>query len=317
MSERSLTFATQGGELSFHAEAARIAAPGVEVEFESHQRFGEVVRASRNTLPGLGVIAISTVAGTVEDSAKEIVRRRPSALPPVVARVYVPIELSLIGSSEQPVEDLDRRGLRCLGQKPAVEQCRAFLTDFMPWVKVEYRGESTAAVKEAIDKNSPNYLAIGPKHAAEPLGGVVIGPNQINPEGSVTSFYVLQRDPRVQVLPIDSAKNTSRTVVSLAHPEGEGEFDKCLDMVDRLSIRVGRFIPFDIGDFTKHNPGLRRGGGIFELDHDMYDEELTEFCARINGLVGNDGHEGPFNTRKLGRYDWYPEDPVTIYKSHE
>ena len=312
MSEIGLIFATQGSELSFHAMAAREVAPDLEISIEPHHRFGEVIRASRNTIPGLGVIAISTVAGTVEDSAKEIVRKRPSALPPVVARVDVPIELSLIGSFEQSIEDLDRRGIRCLGQKPAIEQSRAFINEFMPWVKIQYRGESTAAVKEALDKKSPDYMAVGPRHCAEPLGGVIIGPGQINPESSTTSFYVLQRDPRMQLLPADPAKTTPRTVVSLAHPEGEGEFDKCLDIADRMAIKIGRFIPFDIGDFTKHNAELRRGGGIFELEHDMYDEELTEFCARINGLVGNDGHEGPFNTRKLGRYDWYPEEPIYL-----
>lgn len=312
MSETQLTFATQGGEFSFHALAAQMVAPGIEVDFESHHRFGEVIKASRKTVPGLGVIAISTVAGTVEDSAKEIVRKRPSALPPVVARVDVPIELSLIGSTEQSIEELGRHGIKCLGQKPAVEQCREFLGQQMPWVKVHYRGESVAAVKEVLEKKDPDWFAIGPRHAAEPLGGVTIGPHQINPEGSITSFYVLQRDPRMQLLPEDTAKSSPRTVVSVAHPEGEGEFDKCLDMIQRMDIQIGRFIPFDIGDFTKHNPELRRGGGIFELQHDMYDEELTEFCARINGLVGNDGHDGPFNTRKLGRYDWYPEEPISI-----
>ena len=225
----------------------------------------------------------------------------------------MPIELSLIGSSEQTLEQLGRRGILCLGQKPAVEQGKEFLHQHMPWVKIRYRGESTAAVKEAIDKNDPDWVAIGPRHSAEPLGGVVLGPTQINPKGSVTSFYVLQRDPRMNLLPSDPAKSSPRTIVSLAHPEGDGEFEKCIDLINTMGIKVGRFIPFNIGDFTKHNPELRRGGGIFEFQHDMYDEELTEFCARINGLVGNDGHNGPFNTRKLGRYDWFPEEPITLH----
>lgn len=312
MSESSLTFATQGGELSYHALAARTIAGEFDIHIEPFNRFGDVVHASRRTYPGLGVIAISTVAGTVEDSAKEIVRKRPSALPPIVARVDLPIELALIGSVPQTTEELGRRGVKCLAQKPAAMQCSAFLTEHMPWVKLRYRGESTEAVKEVIAKNDPNTVAIGPKHAAEPLGGFVLGPQQINPEGSVTSFYVLQRDPRMKLLPEDLRKSQPNTIVSVAHPEGDGEFEKCLELIQKLDIQVGRFIPFNIGDFTKHNPDLRRGGGIFELLHDMYDEELTEFCARINGLVGNDGHDGPFNTRKLGRFDWYPQEPKNV-----
>ena len=310
-----LSFATQGGELSYHAVAARKVAADRQVEIHPYRHFGEVVRASRNTVPGLGVIAISTVAGTVEDSAREIVRKRPSALPPIVARVDVPIELSLIGAKEQPIESLSRRGVRCLAQKPAAQQCQAFLNEFMPWVKVIYRGESTEAVQEAIDRGDPNVLAIGPRHCAEALGGVVLGPRQINPIDSVTSFYVLQRDPRMKLLPTDPEKNCSRTVVSIAHPEGEGEFEKCLDVIEKIGISIGRFIPFAIGDFTKHNPELRRGGGILEVNHDLYDQELTEFCARVNGLVANDGHDGPFNTHRLGQYDWYPEQEIVLCRA--
>jgi hypothetical protein len=64
------------------------------MKIEAHTKFGDIVKASRNYHPGLGVIAISTVAGTVDASAKENVRKRPSALPPIVGRVDVPIELA-------------------------------------------------------------------------------------------------------------------------------------------------------------------------------------------------------------------------------
>lgn len=308
-----LTFATQGGEFSYHAVAARRVADGQMVEIEPKSRFGEVVRASRNYEPGLGVIAISTVAGTVDDSAREIVRKRPSALPPIVGRADISIELALISSREQTIEELGRRGVRCLAQKPAALQCSDFLKEHLPWIKLRYHGESTAAIREVVEKDERNLVAIGPNFAAEPLGARVVGPNQINPEGSVTSFYVLQRDPRQQVLPLDPEKTSPRTVVSLAHPEGEGEFEKCLELADKLDIHVARFIPFAIGDFTKHNSELKRGGGLMELAHDLFDEEVTEFCARVNGLAGNDYVRGPFDTHKLGVYPWYPEQPIDIH----
>lgn len=308
----SIRIATQGGEFSYHAVAARQVALGREVEIVPYDRFGEVVRASREYCPGLGVIAIGTVAGTVDDSAREIVRKRPSALPPIVGRTDVNIELALIGSSDQSIEDLNRRGVRCLAQKPAATQCSDFLSEYLPWIKVCYRGESTKAIAEAIDQNNPDVVAIGPKFAAEVLGGFVLGGRQINPEGSVTSFYVLQRDPRQEILAKDPKKTSPRSVVSLAHPEGEGEMEKCLDVIHGLGVSVMRYIPFAIGDFTKHDGNLRRGGGLLELGHDLYDAELTEACARINALSGNDNVRGPFSTKRLGGFMWYPEEPVEL-----
>jgi prephenate dehydratase len=301
-----LTFATQGGEFSYHAVAAQLLMGSEPMKIEEHTKFGDVVRASRNYHPGLGVIAISTVAGTVDASAKEIVRKRPSALPPIVGRVDVPIELALFGSSEQSIEQLNRRGVKCLAQKPAAQQCSEFLNTNLPWIKVSYRGESTRAVQEALATNSPNAVAIGPMHAASALGGVVLGGSQINPQGSITSFYALQRDPRQRLLPIDPQKTEEHSVVSLAHPEGEGEFTKCVKQAEKLGVEVSRFIPFDIGDYSKHNSGLRRGGGLLELKQGPYDAELTEFCAGVNGLRANDGVVGAFTTKRLGSYAWFP-----------
>jgi hypothetical protein len=94
--------------------------------------------------------------------------------------------------------------------------------------------------------------------------------------------------------------------VSLAHPAGEGEFTKCVELAKDLGVEVSRFIPFDIGDYSKHNSGLRRGGGLLELRQGPYDAELTEFCARVNGLRAIDGVVGAFTTKRLGSYGWFP-----------
>jgi prephenate dehydratase len=316
-----LTFATQGGELSYHALAAKKICGGIDVDVDEKRKFGEVVVASRSTFPGLGVIAIKTVAGTVEDSATELVKKRPSALPPVVGRVDLPIMLSLIGSEDMTPAELAAPGVRCLAQKPAHLQCKEFLDEHAPYIKVRYIGESVEGVREALSKKPTRngkqhpYVAIGPHHVAEPLGGKIIGPEQINPIGSVTSFYALQRDPREHIIPKDPRKTERVTVISLAHPEGEGEIDKCVKIIIDMGVRIARFIPFNIGDFTKHDKNTRRGGGILELAHDLYDEVVPEWCARINGIAANDTVRGPFNTIRLGGYDWYPQpdlDPEMI-----
>ena len=287
-------------------------AMGQEVKIEDKKEFGEVVVASRENFPGLGVIAISTLAGNVEKSAKKIVGQRPSALPYIVGRVDLPVELALIGTTEQTIQELGRHGVKCLAQKEAVLQCQGFLKEHMPWVKVRYKTESTRAIKEMVATDNPNFIAIGPSFAAEPLGGVILGSDQINPPNSVTSFYVLQRDNRQRILPEDPSKTNFRTVLSIAHPKGDGELTKCIDLAENIGVGITRVIHFDIGDYTKHNPEIERGGGLFELAHDLNDGEVTEFCARVAGIEANDGVRGPFDAIKLGSYSWYTEELIDL-----
>jgi prephenate dehydratase len=321
MSER-LVFATQGDEYSYHAEAARRLA-GEDIGFLPFKDFSDVVRSSRLTEPGLGVIAISTVAGTVDDSARQLVRKRVAALPPVVARVDLPIKLALIGAYEMTEDELAAQGVRLLAQKAAYLQCESTIRQIAPKIKHRYEGESILAVREALrlsnkkhknpNKRQHPYIAIGPAHAAEPLGGVIVGPDQVNPLGSVTSFYALQRQPRDGVLiPADPEKTAKRTIVSLAHPDIPGEFTKAMQMTQDMGIEVTRFIRFNIGDFTKHNPTLKRGGGIFEIIGDDRDEKITEWISRAAGIEGNDGATGPFDINPLGFFDWYPEEPIDL-----
>jgi prephenate dehydratase len=316
-----LTFATQGDEYSYHAEAARRLA-GDDIDIDPHRTFSPVVRASRNYEPGLGIIAICTVAGTVEDSAREIVKKRVSALPPIVARVDLPVKLALIGAYEMSQEEIAAQGVRLLAQKAAYLQCEEAVREIAPYIKLQYAGESVEAVREALrrsakksesaNKGQHPFLAIGPAHAAEPLGGVIVGPEQVNPIGSVTSFYALQRDEKEPLIPIDPEKISPRTVVSLAHPDKPGEFEKAMAMTEAMGIQVGRFIPFNIGDFTKHDPSTRRGGGILEIMHQGRDEEVSEWISRVEGIESNDGFRGPFDINRLGAFDWYVEDPIDL-----
>ncbi len=318
-----LIFAIQGDELSYHAKAVTefIDKP---VGFATMDTFGGVVRTTRNET-NLGAIAICTVAGTVDASAKEIVCQRPSALPSVVGRQDIEVQLGLIGSCEQTIDELSERGreAKCLAQMAAMLQCEPFFEENLPLLKRGrgnkskglYRGESIKAVREALSKKSPDWLAIGPSFAAEALDGHMVGPDQINPLGSVTSFYVLQQETDPKVLPEHPDKTEPRAVISLAHPEGVGEFAKCMEMAVRMGIKISRFIPFDIGDFTKHNKDVRRGGGIFEIAHTRTSGIVAEFSARIAGLEDNDGFGGPFNVRNLGGFMWYPEadiDPLSL-----
>ena len=307
-----LTFATQGPRPSYHYEAARLIA-GAEVNVISFMEFGDVVDAAMKTEPGLGVVAYRTVAGTVDKSVRTFMRqRRTSTLPQIVARQDVPISLSLIGAREQSLEDLDRQGVRLLGQDAALKQVQPWLAEHLPQIELEDGGESIEAVRRVIEEADDDLVALGPTHAASPLGGFILGPNQINPAGSITSFFVLQRDPEVQILPVDPEKSQKVTVLSLLHPEGPGEMEKIINVAHELEITGTRFNQHDPDVVTKHNPDVARNGGLLEIRHGFYDEKVTTFCKIVNNLKGNDRVRGAFDARRLGRYDWYPEDVIDL-----
>lgn len=303
--------AAQGSEYSYHAEAARQLFDH-SVKILDYDHFGDVVRASRSYHPGVGVIAIRTAMGTVDRSAAEIVRARPSALPTITGRVDIDVSLRLAGTAPIDLQSIDGQRIFCHAQKEAWEQCEPRVREMIPQAKFVGSSESIKAIKTVIEMDQPDHIAIGPAHAIEPLGAVEIGSTQVNPANSRTRFYALQRDPRVPYLDEDEAKTEQRTVISLAHPEEYREMDKVIDLIDMLGITASDFITFGIGDFTRHRNDQRRAGGIFEFEHDRYDAELLELCARINGLHGNDGAHGPFSAKILGGFNWFPEEPMDL-----
>jgi prephenate dehydratase len=298
-----LTFATQGNEFSWHAQAARVAAGTSDIDIIDCDDFRDVITASINEDPGLGVMAINTAFGTVERSARRMVGRRAAALAPVVARVDLEIGLSLIGSKEQTLEELNRRGVVCYLQEEAQLQIDGFKRAHLPWLSYVRRNESTHAVQEALDKKSPDHVAVGPSYSAELMGGFVLGPKQINPEGSVTSFYILQRDPSQKILPAVKPR-TKVSVIGINYPDVQGEFEKCLDAMNKVGIEPVRYIPYRTGHTTRHNPNITKNGGILEVQHPLYDSRVTKLCGKINALGGEDGVVGPFDAKKLGEYKW-------------
>ncbi len=312
MNPEKIVFAAQGNRYSWHAEAARQAAGTEDIGIVDCEDFGEVITACIDYYPGLGCIAINTAAGTVEKSAKRIVGRRSAALPHVVARVDLTIGLALIGSSGQSIEDLNRRGVTCYLQPEAQLQIDDFKRHNLPLLHYEKRKESTHAVQEALEKNSPDHVAVGPSYSARMMGGFVIGPEQINPEGSVTSFYVMQRDPREQILPVDPNKSSRVTVLCINYPEKSGEIERWLDALDQVGVEPIRYIPYRTGEPTRHDPSITKNGGILEVRHDLFDPKIPKFCAKVNSIKGGDGFDGPFDAKKIGGYDWFEEEVMDL-----
>lgn len=300
-----LNFATQGDNYSYHARAAELAARDVPFTISPCEEFYQVVGKSRSTEPGLGVIAVhNTLSGVVVNAAKQLIRFRPSEIPPIVARVDLQVSLGLMGSQPQNLGDLNREGVVCLGQMPALDQCRGFMKQFLPEVKLVEAKESTKAIKDMIAADSADVVAIGPTFAAAGLGAVSLHPEQLNPVGGETSFFILQRDPTLSLLPTQPEKDQPVTVMSVGFPEGEGEKEKVLGAAEMLGLPVVRAIDFAQGDFTRDADLKKRAGGIFDISIGRYDEEMYHFCKEVNNLKTNDGRTGPFTAKVLGGYNW-------------
>ncbi|GEM_PF-2019614 len=298
-----LSFATQGDEYSYHALAAQLAA-GEPVDVNPCDTFAQVVGESRANEPGLGVIAVNnTLSGVVENAAVQLVRCRPSELPPIVARVDLSVALSLAGSREQDPASLDREGVVCLGQRPALDQCKDFMAQFLPKVRLVESQESTRAIKDMVKADSVDVLAIGPAFAAHGLGAVILH-QQINPAGHKTSFFVLQRDPRLQILPEVPTHHLPVTVTSVGFPEQPGEKEKVLAVASDMGLAMVRIIDFAQGDFTRDTDLRKRGGGLFDVAGDPCDAAMYEFRRRVNQIKTNDARIGPFTAKVLGSYYW-------------
>lgn len=318
MSEIPRSIAAQGGEYSYHGQAAKEAF-GPSVDIQDCEDFPAVIRASRADGPGgAGVIAVQSAMGTIDRSAAQLVRTRPSALPTIVGRVDLEVSLVLAAAAEMELEELNEPNwnhrVHIHGQKEAWEQCEDTVRELIGRAKFRGSSESTKAIREVVAMQEPDHLAIGPAHAVEPLGASQVGDTQLNPPGSVTRFYALQRDPHMTLLCSDDEKKktATRTIVSLAHPEDRGEMDKVLDLFQMLDLVPADFINFAIGDKTRHRNDQRRAGGIFEIEAGRYDPQLLEFFARVDALKGNDGAEGPFSVKPLGSFKWYPGELMDL-----
>lgn len=307
-----LTFACQGNEYSYHGEAARQISGDPDAIIINYLKIGEVVQACRRDSPGLGVVAVSTAAGTVNKFTEQVIQYQPDTVPRVVGRTDVPVSLAIIGSEPQSIEELNHKGALCLVQDEARVQCRWFLKTNLNWVRLEPRAESTRAISEAVEKAQKNIVAIGPSFAAEALGGTIIGPRQINPPGSVTSFYALQRDHEEKILPKDPEKTESRAVISLTLHDEQGAFDKSLAIIDQLGLSVVRFIAYDRQRLSRRHDGISWYGGLLEVKGKPQDAVVWEFITQIVEQKTRYGREHQFMAHKLGRYDWYPEEPISL-----
>ena len=309
MSETPKIVATQGDEGSYSVEAAR-ALFGASVPIHDCGSFGKVIRETRQDGPkGMGVIAVKTAKGAVERSMAELINVVPDALPDVTGRVDLDVSLVLVSAQDQALEDVTRpewtRRVYVHAHREAWRQSEAGVRDLLD--RPNHRGskDNIQAVKTIQEIDRRDNLAIGPAHAVEPFGVYQIGEEQVNPPNSVTRFYGLQLDPRIQLIFPDEEKTAKRAVVSITHPTEPGAIHEVLELFESQELRPMDFIGFP----TNGDPS---NGGIFEISGDLYMPKLREFCARVSRIRDVEGERGRFMTRILGGFHWYPVDPMDM-----
>ncbi|HVX48079.1 MAG TPA: prephenate dehydratase domain-containing protein [Candidatus Saccharimonadales bacterium] len=309
MSETPKIVATQGDEGSYSVEAAR-ALFGASVPIHDCGSFGKVIRETRQEGPkGMGVIPVKTAKGAVERSMAELVKVVPDALPDITGRVDLDVSLVLVSAQDQGLADVTRpewmKRVYVHAHREAWRQSEAGVRALLD--RPNYRGstDNIQAVKTIKEIDRRDTLAIGPAHAVEPFGVYQIGEGQVNPPNSVTRFYGLQLDPRIQLIFPDEEKTARRSVLSITHPQGAAAMQEVLELFESQELRPMDFISFPTNGDPRH-------GGIFEIAGDLYAPRLREFCARVSRIRDSDGERGSFMTRILGGFDWYPEYPMDL-----
>ncbi len=336
VSPEAVTFHTQGSEFSWHAYAAREFArqnsmqPRPRVGIAPHDEFGDVIHACRTSERDLGIMAIRTAVGTVEKAAGKIITEGEAALPPIVGRIDINVRLALVGTEDHDYDAMREKrgkGIKVLSQKPAWLQCAKRARELLPLISAadNFRNESTVAIEEVLERNQPNLIGLGPAYSVHKMGGVILGPRRINERNSVTSFYIMQRDGDNLVFPQDprerqeadtpedpkeKQKTDVRTVLSLAVPDTEGDFRRCMQWAEDAGLQITRYIPFNVDKQNRRSHRIKHNGGILEVAHGFFDIPLTEFRARVQHMNSRAETKPDFVTHRLGKYWWYPEEPI-------
>ena len=108
-----------------------------------------------------------------------------------------------------------------------------------------------------------------------------------------------------QLLPEADFGDVPVSVNSIGFPDQEGEKEKVLQVASDIGLDVERVLDFAQGDFTRDANLRKRGGGLFDVVGDPYDEKMYEFRKRVNQLKTNNGRTGPFTAKVLGSYLWH------------
>ena len=166
---------------TFGEQAALRYAPGEELV--PHASHAAVVDAVREGSVDEGLAAIeNSIEGAVSETVDALVRTEGVY---IRGEVILPVEQCLIAAPGTAIADVSL----VLSYPNALAQCRVYLESHLPRARIEAALSTAAAVEQAL--RTPGAAAIGPRRAADLLGGAVLAERIQDVALNKTRFVVL------------------------------------------------------------------------------------------------------------------------------
>ncbi|MFA5418572.1 MAG: prephenate dehydratase domain-containing protein, partial [Bacteroidales bacterium] len=184
---KMIKVAIQGGNGSFHEIAARKYFNGTGIVIMPCITFDEIATSLKTGSSEYGVMAIeNTVAGSILQNYS-ILKEKPVK---VIGEEYLRIEQNLVAMPGQTIRDLKEVHSHYM----AIEQCRAFFTDF-PQIKLVESSDTALSAKEILENDITGRGAIASRLAAEIYKlNIVVEGIETN-KRNYSRFLILEKEP--------------------------------------------------------------------------------------------------------------------------
>ena len=174
----------QGGQGSFHDQAASTYFEGKEIALKPFQDFRSLAKSIQAKSLDYGVMAIeNTIAGSILPNYALINEYDLK----ITGEIYSRIEMNLIAHEGKKAEDLDQ----VFSHPMALLQCADYLADY-PGMKLTEYEDTADSVKMIRDKGMVNAGAIASKRAAELFNLPIIKGNIETNKKNYTRFLIMK-----------------------------------------------------------------------------------------------------------------------------
>lgn len=173
------------GPRGTNSEEAAIAYGGAEAELRAFSSFPALTSAVETGLADVAILPIeNSLEGPVGQNLDLLIHETGLK---VCGEVVVPIHHVLVGVAGARLEDVKL----VISHPQALGQCRKFLERFLGHAEQVAWLSTAGSVQEAVNRNDPTVVAIGPMRSHELYGGEVLARNIQDIRGNLTRFVAL------------------------------------------------------------------------------------------------------------------------------
>lgn len=233
--------AIQGIAGSFHDEAAH-ALVGNDIELVACETFSSVFSAVKNNVADCGLVAIENCIHGSINAVYRLLQRENLW---IQGEIYLHIQQYLIGSSSYTLTTLNTKETEVISHPAALAQCELWLDQHLTKIRREEVFDTAGAVKQIMEQNSENIIAIAGKTAAKLYKAKIIaGPINDDPN-NYTRFVLLSKD---QTIP--SGANKTSIILRTGH--SAGALYRALGVFAQLKINLSKLDSHPLPGDTWH-----------------------------------------------------------------